>query len=319
MKCVETVAFRFIPGKEFSVLDQSLLPEQKKRIPIHTPDDMASAIQNLKVRGANLIGITAGFSLAHYALSGATAQDVERSGERLSGARPTAIHLSSAVRRVLCRTSVEGKLEEAWRIYEEDGSACENLIRLSRPLIEKKDGILTYCNTGSLAAGGEGTALGIIKQAHRDGKNVRVYCCETRPALQGSRLTVWELTEADVPCVLICDSMAGDLMARGKIQKVIVGADRISRNGDTANKVGTLTLALSARHFKIPFYVSAPSSCFDKNLKTGGDIPIEKRDPEEISRFWKGKVSIYNPAFDVTPSSLITGIITEKEIINPRP
>ena len=315
-KPIKTKAFHFTPKEDFLILDQTLLPEKKEFIPIKTPDDMAAAIKSLKVRGANLIGVTAAFSLARYALAHPE-KNITEPAARLKKARPTAIHLSAAVERILKQISPEGKLKEARQIYEEDRAACEKMTLLSRPLIARGDQILTYCNTGALATGGEGTALGVIKQAHKDGKNIHVYACETRPVNQGARLTFWELQEDNIPSTLICDNMAGALMAKGKIQKVITGADRISRNGDTANKIGTLSLALMARHFQIPFYVAAPSSAFDNSLKTGADIPIEEREPAEISRFWAGKAKIRNPAFDVTPSSLITGIITEQNILRP--
>ena len=192
------------------------------------------------------------------------------------------------------------------------------MAKLSRPLIEKGDGLLTYCNAGSLATGGTGTALGIIKQAFKDNKQIYVYACETRPVNQGSRLTFWELQEEKIPSSLICDNMLASLMSKQKIQKVFVGADRISLNGDTANKIGTYNLALISRHFQIPFYVAAPTSTFDKTLSSGKEILIEQRDPKEISLYWaKTGADIWNPSFDITPKEFITGIITEEEIIKP--
>ncbi len=317
---VKTRAFRFSEkspaGERLFILDQTLLPEKELFVPIKSIDEAIAAIKDLKVRGANAIGIVAAFALAGEALAHPE-RDMAEPGWRLKTARPTAAHLARAVDRVLGQSSPEAKLKEALRIYEEDRAACENIAALSRPLIAKGDSILTYCNTGFLAASGGGTALGAARQAHKDGKGVHVYVCETRPANQGARLTFWELQEDRIPASLICDNMAGHLMAQGKIQKVITGADRISRNGDTANKIGTLSLAVIARHFQVPFYVAAPSSAFDKSLKTGAGIPIEERAAQEISPFWADKkASVISPAFDVTPFSLIDGIVTERGVIS---
>ena len=187
------------------------------------------------------------------------------------------------------------------------------MAKKARPLIKTGDGILTYCNTGCLATAGIGTALGVIKQAFQDKKKIHVYACETRPLNQGSRLTFWELQQEKIPCSLICDNMISYLMSQKKIKKVFVGADRISRNGDTANKIGTYNLAVISHHFKIPFYVVAPTSTIDKRLKTGKNIPIEQRDGKELSPYWaKHKTKLINPSFDVTPRHLITKIITEE-------
>lgn len=315
---IQSLAFKFHPQKDFFILDQTLLPGKKEFIKIENPEQMASAIKSLKVRGANLIGITAGFSLAQYALKNPTAKDLTIQAEILKIARPTAVHLSKAIDLILKQQTPQEKLNQAINFYEEDKKACEQMAKLSKPLIEKGDGLLTYCNAGSLATGGEGTALGIIKQAFKDNKQIYVYACETRPVNQGSRLTFWELQEEQIPSTLICDNMLASLMSKQKIQKAFVGADRISANGDTANKIGTYNLALICRHFKVPFYVAAPTSTIDSTLKSGEDIPIEQRDPTEISSYWaKNKADIWNPSFDITPKELITGIITEKEIIKP--
>lgn len=312
---IQTLAFKFHPEKGFFILDQSLLPEKKEFLKIESPEQMASAIKNLKVRGANLIGITAGFSMAQYALTNPKAKDFQKKAELLKSARPTAVHLFKAVDQILQQKTAEGKLQQAIKFYEEDQKACEQMAILSRPLIKTGDGLLTYCNTGSLATGGPGTALGIIKQAFKDKKQIHVYACETRPVNQGSRLTFWELQEEKIPSTLICDNMLASLMSEQKIQKAFVGADRISANGDTANKIGTYNMALICRHFKIPFYVIAPSAAIDKNLSTGNGIPIEQRDPKEISLYWaRKKASLWNPSFDITPKEFITGLITEKGI-----
>ena len=284
---------------------------------VSDPEDMRSAVKTLKVRGADLIGVSSAFSLAEYALKTSSEEKIRKAGERLKSARRTAVHLFSAVDRVLAAVTAKKRLSTALEIYEEDKKACRRMAENARDLIRPGDRILTYCNTGSLATAGEGTALGVIKQAHRDRKNISVFVCETRPVCQGSRLTFWELTREKIPCTLICDNMSAHLMAQNKIDKVFVGADRISRNGDTANKIGTLSLAVTARYFKTPFYVAAPSAAFDADCPSGRDLPIEQRDPKEISPFWAGRgESLLNPAFDVTPFSLITAIVTEKGILS---
>ncbi len=312
---METLAFKYVPNKKFLILDQTLLPEKEIWIPINNPIDMAEAIKNLKVRGANLIGITAALSLAQALLKGIDKNTLKKQSDLLKKARPTAVHLESAVSRVMSQNSKEKQIEEAMNIYEEDKLACEQMAQIGQSIIEQKDHILTYCNTGSFATGGIGTALGVIKQSHKNQKNIYVYACETRPVNQGSRLTFLELQKNQIPSTLLCDNMVASLMAQSKIHKILVGADRISSNYDVANKIGTLNLAIIAHHFKIPFYVVAPSSTFDKNTNSGTDIPIEQRNPQEVSPFWSEKASIYNSSFDITPFSLITGIITEKEII----
>ena len=319
MKSVETLAIKYRPAKELLILDQSLLPEEDRWISIFHPEDMYSAIKGLKVRGANLIGISAAFSLAEYALKKPSEAEIHKAGDTLKTARPTAIHLSSAVDRILAETTATKRLEAAMNIYEEDKRACEKIAQRAKTLIQSGDQILTYCNTGSLATGGEGTALGVIKQAHKDKKDIHVYVCETRPVNQGSRLTFWELRREQIPCTLICDNMAAGLMAQKKIDKAFVGADRISSGGDVANKTGTLSLAVIAQYFKVPFYVVAPESTFDRHCSSGQSIPIEQRNAKEISPFWADKGTIYNPSFDVTPSALITALITEKEIIKSSP
>ena len=312
---IQTPAFKFCPDKGLFILDQTLLPEKKKFLKIENPRQMASAIKGLKVRGANLIGITAGLSIAQYALKKPKAKNLKKQAILLKSSRPTALPLFKALDLILQQKTVEGKLQQAVKFYKEDKKACDQMAILARPLIKTGEGLITYCNTGAFATGGMGTALGIIKQAFKDKKQNHVYACETRPVNQGSRLTFWELQEEKIPSTLICDNMLASLMSEKKVQKAFVGADRISANGDTANKIGTYNLALICRHFKIPFYVAAPSSVIDKNLRSGKDIPIEQREPKEISPYWaKKNRSLWNPSFDITPRKLITGIITEKGI-----
>ena len=315
---IQTLAFKFRPKKDLFILDQTLLPEKKEFVKIEHPKQMASAIQYLKVRGANLIGITAGFSLAQYAFKNPKSKDLKSLAKTLSQARPTAVHLSKVVELIMEQKTPEEKLDQAISFYEKDKMACEQIAQRARPLIHHGDGLITYCNTGSLATGGIGTALGIIKQAFKDNKQIHVYTCETRPLNQGSRLSFWELKEEKIPSTLICDNMIASLISQKKIQKAFVGADRISANGDTANKIGTYNLALICQHFKIPFYVAAPDFTMDQSIPTGKEIPIEQREPSEVSTYWaKQKIDIWNPSFDITPKALITGIITEKKILKP--
>ena len=314
MKSIKTLAFKFRPTKDLFILDQTLLPEKKVFIPIKNTKQMTLAIKKLQVRGANLIGITAGFSLAQYAFKNPKSKNLRALAKQLSLARPTAVHLSQIVQKIMRQPSPIEKLEQAIALYEEDKKACDLIAKKASPFIKSGDGILTYCNAGSLATAGPGTALGVIKQAFYDNKKIHVYACETRPLNQGSRITFWELQQEKIPCSLICDNMIAFLMSQKKIQKVFVGADRISKNGDTANKIGTYNLAVISRHFKVPFYVVAPTSTIDKQLSSGKKIPIEQRAGKEISVYWeKQKANIINPSFDITPSSLITKIITEEK------
>lgn len=312
---IHTLAFQFEAEKSFLILDQSLLPKQKQFIKIEHPQDIIDAIKKLKVRGANLIGITAGLALAQYALKHPKAKDFHVLAKKLCEARPTAIHLSQVVNQILKQSTPQKKLAQAIAYYKKDQKDCEQMALNARSLINQGDGILTYCNTGTLATSGKGTALGVIRQAFYDKKNPHVFVCETRPLNQGSRLTFWELNEEKIPCTLICDNMLAHLICQKKVQMAFVGADRISANGDTANKIGTYNLAVICHHFKLPFYVVAATSTIDSTIAKGENIPIEQRCPKEVSPYWAGvQASIDNPAFDITPKKLITAIITEKEI-----
>jgi len=316
---IHNLAFKFTDQKELLILDQTLLPEKKEFIQITNPKDMLVAIQTLKVRGANLIGITAGFCLAQYAFKNPKTKDFDKWAKALCQARPTALHLSKAVNLIKRAKTAEEKLNQALNFYEKDKKDCEQMAHIALKLINKKDSLLTYCNTGALATSSAGTALGVIKKAFQKFKNLHVFVAETRPLYQGARLTCWELNEHKIPCTLICDNMLADMMSKHKIQKVFVGADCIALNGDTANKIGTYNLAVICRHFDIPFYVVAPTSAINTKLKTGKEIPIEQRDPKEVSPYWafQNGVSVKNPAFDITNKELITGIITEKNIWKP--
>ncbi len=324
-------------GDRLRILDQTKLPRKEVYPELTTPNQVASAIKQLKVRGAPALGVTAAYGMALGALAiKARSKDefiakLKRSAKVLADSRPTARNLFWAIERMLSVAESgnevarikQALVAEAIKIHREQIENDRKLSRLGAGLIKDGDTILTHCNTGALATGGYGTALGVIKQAHEDGKDIRVIATETRPLLQGARLTACELKAAGIPFTLITDSMAGYFMKQGGIDLVIVGADRIAANGDTANKIGTYTLAVLAREHGIPLYVAAPTSTIDTSLASGDEIPIEERRPEEVTRF-RGVctapegVCAANPAFDVTPHRYITAIITEKGIIEGR-
>jgi methylthioribose-1-phosphate isomerase len=299
------------------MLDQTLLPRALLRY-IETDDYrvVADAIRRLAVRGAPLIGIAAAYGLALAARRG---QDVVAAAEHLAATRPTAVNLRWAIDRVLAASDPEA---EAGRIHNEQRAADIRMGELGSELIAGGATVLTHCNAGSLATGGIGTALGVIKTAHWQGKGIRVLVGETRPLLQGARLTAWELRQENIPHEIIADSAAAGLIARNHVQAIVVGADRIAANGDTANKVGTYGLALAAHAHGVPFYVVAPASTIDVRTADGDNIVIEERDPAEVLTFGGVEVApsgsaVRNPAFDVTPAPLITAIITERGILRP--
>lgn len=318
----------FFENNTLSILDQRMLPEKEVWIPCRESDDVAQAIRTLAVRGAPAIGIAAAYGCALAARSGRSS--LERAAQTLISARPTAVNLSWAVRRVLDALAdipenglYGAALHEAREIWEEEKQANEAMARIGTVLFPegKACSVLTHCNAGSLATGGIGTALGVVRKLYEQGKLLRVYMDETRPLLQGARITAYEMCRLGIPATLITDSMAGWLMKQGRIDAVIVGADRIARNLDTANKIGTYSLAVLARSHGIPFYVAAPLSTFDPHIATGAEIPIEERHKEEILSF-KGcrcapEVEVFNPAFDVTGHELITAVITEREVLYP--
>ncbi|MDD5728397.1 MAG: S-methyl-5-thioribose-1-phosphate isomerase [Victivallales bacterium] len=318
------------------LLDQTLLPVTLKYIELNDTESIFSAIKNLTVRGAPAIGCAAALGLAaivRAATFGSAAELLtfaRGTAARLAESRPTAVNLFWALDRCLRQletqtaiTPGEQKnilLKTALDILAEDIDMCRAIGEHGKFLLHDGMGILTHCNAGALATGDYGTALAPVYVAHEAGMALTVYSDETRPLLQGSRLTAWELDRAGVKVVSICDNMAAQVMKEGKIDLVIVGADRIAANGDAANKIGTYGIAVLAKYHKVPFYVAAPYSSFDLKLKTGGDIPIEQRPGDEIAnkfgcRTAPENIEFYNPAFDVTPHSLISGIITEKGII----
>ncbi|AFS53499.1 S-methyl-5-thioribose-1-phosphate isomerase [Leptospirillum ferriphilum] len=324
---------------EVHVLDQRLLPLRTEFMVCRTASDMATAIRDMVVRGAPAIGIAAAFGVALGSQSwnpGAGfsyQQHMEETTRLLGATRPTAVNLFWALERMraLWATPVIGDPSgltgslflEAQSIKDEDIRMNRKMGDHGQALLPDSATVLTHCNAGALATGGFGTALGVIRAAVSAGKTIRVFADETRPYLQGARLTAYELVEDGIPTTLITDGMGASLMAKKKIDAVIVGADRVTANGDVANKIGTYALAVLARAHGIPFYVAAPFSTIDFSLKSGSQIPIEERSPREITHFGPDVriapegVSVYNPAFDVTPGEFITAIITEKGVFRP--
>ncbi len=311
-----------VRDEKLEVLDQRLLPSQEVWLECHTPDDMVTCIRQLSIRGAPMIGVGAALALTQYAERGATPKEFVQAAEKLRLSRPTAVNLMHAIDRMLDSKNYS---EESTKLIREERKSCQEMACLGASLIQEGEGILTHCNTGGLATPGIGTAIGVIRKAFEGGKNIHVYVDETRPLLQGGRLTAWELERLKIPYTLICDNMAASLMREGKIHRVFVGADRIAANGDFANKIGTYSVAVLARYHKIPFYPVAPVSTLDLRCEKGGDIPIEQRPAEEVRGYAKwqwspSEASVYNPSFDVTPSELIealildTGIFTREEL-----
>ncbi|MDR1875247.1 MAG: S-methyl-5-thioribose-1-phosphate isomerase [Synergistaceae bacterium] len=303
------------------LLDQRALPGVERCVVCRDAEEAAQAIENMTVRGAPAIGIAAAYGVALAAPRGREA--VVAAMERLARTRPTAVNLFGALSRMRSRLESapnealqESLLDEARRIHDGDVEANRRLGRHGAALLPQKAAVLTHCNAGAIATGGHGTALGILRSAREAGKTIQVYADETRPRLQGARLTAWELARDGFDVTLICDGMAAALMKGRKIDAVIVGADRIAANGDTANKTGTYMLAIAAAAHGVPFYAAAPRSTLDPSLPSGAEIPIEVRSDQEVRRLFDGQsvpeaVKIWNPAFDVTPAELITAIITE--------
>jgi methylthioribose-1-phosphate isomerase len=319
------------------LIDQTRLPTEYVELDCREVAAVWEAIKSLRVRGAPAIGVAAAYGAVIGARSRGwdTVEGVRlalrAATENLRTSRPTAVNLFWALDRMDAAASeahrdglaaLERLLAEARRIEEEDRAMCRAIGRHGAVLVGPGQGILTHCNAGGLATADYGTALAVIFAAHEQGTRLQVFADETRPLLQGARLTAWELKRRGIPVTLICDNMAAQVMREGKVQMVVVGADRIAANGDTANKIGTYGVALLARAHAIPFYVAAPSSTFDLSIPDGSAIPIEQRDPREVTHGFGRQtapegVEVYNPAFDVTPADLIAGIITEKGVIRP--
>jgi methylthioribose-1-phosphate isomerase len=318
------------------LIEQTLLPGELRVIDCTTAEQIRDAIRRLAVRGAPAIGVAAAFGAVLGARDSDAVDaagfraDLARVNARLASARPTAVNLSWALERVASVVGAAGDrpvpelkqrlLDEALVILDEDRRICRALGRHGQELLADGETALTHCNAGGLATADYGTALAVFFSAQEAGKRFSVFADETRPLNQGSRLTAWELQRRGIDVTVICDNMAGHVMQAGRIQKVFVGADRIAANGDTANKIGTYSVAVLAKHHAVPFYVVAPTSTFDLSLPTGADIPIEQRDASEINRGFSGPnapagVAVYNPAFDVTPHGYIAGIVTEFGVI----
>ena len=325
-------------GRSIIAIDQRFLPEKTEYLKISRIEEMVDAIKTLAVRGAPCIGVFAGYSMAVLALDinkdhESFGADLKSCGALLVASRPTAVNLSWAVNRQLklidgmkdapAEDISKSLMEEAVRIHEEDISMCHKIAENGLSLLKDGCGILTHCNAGALATTRYGTGLGPMLLGAKKGMKFKVYSDETRPLLQGMRLTAYELIRAGVDETVICDNMAGLLMKQKKIDAVMVGCDRVAANGDTANKIGTSSLAVLAKYYGIPFYVLGPFSSIDLSCKTGEDIVIEERDPKEISSLYFERdfsiegVKYYNPAFDVTDNALITAIVTDKGILYP--
>jgi methylthioribose-1-phosphate isomerase len=326
------------------LIDQTRLPTELVEIDCESLESVVEAIRNLRVRGAPAIGAAAAYGVCvglQSAASGANAKGdraaffkrLDETVDALAASRPTAMNLFWALDRMRRRANecdenespggiLVKLLDEAKAIEQEDRDLCRRIGRHGAPLLADGAGVLTHCNAGALATVDYGTALAVVFAAHESGKRIEVYVDETRPLLQGSRLTAWELTMRNIPATLICDSAAAQVMREGRVQAVVVGADRIAANGDAANKIGTYSVALAAKAHAIPFYVAAPSSTFDLSLPSGESIPIEQRDGREITHGFGRQtapagVGVYNPAFDVTPAELIDAIICEHGVIRP--
>jgi methylthioribose-1-phosphate isomerase len=300
------------------LLDQQTLPHQEHWFDATEPELMIAAIKALKTRGAPLIGVSAALCLGWYSQDH-TRSEVEQLAIQLKASRPTAVNLMWAIDRLLQYPMAEIKAE-ALAILHEDIKLCERMGTNGAELIRDGDRILTHCNTGGLATAGIGTALGVIRTAWEQGKKIHVYVDETRPLLQGGRLTTWELQQAGIPYTLITDNMAAMLMQQKRIDKVFLGADRVARNGDFANKIGTYSVAVNAHYHQVPFYPVAPYSTIDLQCLTGQDIPIEERAAEEVKGYshtqWAPAEAVtYNPAFDVTPAQLVTALVTDRGVV----
>jgi methylthioribose-1-phosphate isomerase len=313
-------------GDHLEVIDQTQLPQTLHMRDLRSADEVVDAIERLVVRGAPAIGVCGAFGVVIGLLGG---EDLDDLAQRIATARPTAVNLASAVRRVVAaamRAATDDErvafaLEEACRIRDEDREACRRIGEFGRTELASVRRVMTHCNTGRLATAGIGTALGVVYAKAQAGEEIAVIATETRPLLQGARLTAWELAEAGIDVTLIADAAAGSALAQGRADAVIVGCDRVARNGDTANKVGTYSLAVLARANGVPFYVAGPLSSFDPDAAGGSDIEIEMRSADEIRTAGGGVVApdveAWNPAFDVTPADLIDAFITDTGVLHP--
>lgn len=333
---IKTIEFK---DNGIKIIDQTKLPLELEYICIKDIKSLRQAIRSMKIRGAPALGAAAGLGV-YLSIKGSRAtnfsefeKELDETIKYIALSRPTARDLFWALERMRNVAIINKEkpipyikrliFKEANRIIQEDKISCRNIGYYGARLIKDKDTILTICNAGILATVDYGTALGVIYRACQEGKAIRVFACETRPMLQGARLTTWELNKNGIDVTLVCDSMAATLMRQKKINKVITGADRIAANGDSANKIGTYNLAVLSHYHKIPFYIAAPASTFDLKINSGRDIPIEERPGQEVTElFFKRPIAaknikVFNPAFDVTPHHLITAIVTDKGIVKP--
>ena len=328
MKDLHALGIRFKDG-ELYILDQQLLPQKEALIRVKDVDHMVNIIQMLKIRGAPAIGISAGLALARFSRGMNDRDEVRAMALKLRDSRPTAVNLMLVIDRMLSHLMKENFHslfeEEAVRAFDEDVILCDRMAEYGAELVNDGDGILTHCNTGKLVTAGVGTALGVIFKAHEQGKKIHVYVDETRPLLQGARLTAWELEQAGIPYSLITDNMAAQMMKTGRIQKVFIGSDRVALNGDFANKIGTYGVSVLAKYHNIPFYPVAPYTTIDFECESGDAIPIEEREAYEVrgARGSFGEVCwapanapVCNPAFDVSPVDNVTAFICDKGVFS---
>ncbi|WP_265554770.1 S-methyl-5-thioribose-1-phosphate isomerase [Serratia grimesii] len=313
------------------ILDQQALPQEKQWRPCDSVEELVGHIHSLRVRGAPLIGLSASLLLALLAERGLPREELEQALMTLRASRPTAVNLMNNLDRMKLALAqphwVPAMVEEALRLVDEDRKLCDRIADHGAELVKPGSRLLTHCNTGGLATAGIGTAIGVLLRAHQQGKVQQVWVDETRPLLQGGRLTAWELGELGIPYTLICDAMAASLMAQGQVDAVWVGADRIAANGDVANKIGTYSLAVLAHYHRIPFYVAAPHTTLDPHCPNGAAIPIEQRAAAEVTgvagsfgscQWAPVDAPVYNPAFDVTPAALISGWVFDSSVITPQ-
>jgi methylthioribose-1-phosphate isomerase len=330
MQTLQTTSLR-VADNRLWILDQQALPARSDWLAVDSVDELVACIQALKVRGAPLIGLSASLLLALLAQRETEREELEKGLETLRASRPTAVNLMNNLDRMRLALAADdyrdALMREALALVDEDRQLCDRIASAGSELVTPGSRLLTHCNTGGLATAGVGTALGVITHAWRQGKVQQVWVDETRPLLQGGRLTAWELGELGVPYRLICDAMAASLMAKGEVDAVWVGADRIAANGDVANKIGTYGLAVLARWHKIPFYVAAPRTTLDPDCPDGAAIPVEQRAAAEVTgaagsfgsvRWAPEQAAVYNPAFDVTPAALISGWVLDSGVVTPQ-
>ncbi|TAK24888.1 MAG: S-methyl-5-thioribose-1-phosphate isomerase [Myxococcaceae bacterium] len=326
-KPVTSMALR-MDGERLLLLDQRRLPDEERWIDASDPLVMEGCIRTLAVRGAPLLGVAAALCLGLLVRSGCTPASFRASAALLRAARPTAVNLMAAIDRLTASAlgdDLSGVDEVAMDVFLDDVARCEAMAAHGASLLEDGSGVITHCNTGGLATVGVGTALGVIHRAHAQGKRVHVYVDETRPLLQGGRLTAWELRHLGIPHTLITDSMAAVVLRSGRASRVLVGSDRVARNGDFANKVGTYSLAVAAAHHHVPFHPVAPWTTVDLSCPDGDAIPIEQRDADEVRgasgsfgsvRWCPRETEVFNPSFDVTPVALVTSLVTDRGVFS---